>query len=62
MFFFKTRDYEKYREWEVQGVSIEGLIFYNLEEMKNMVKNLRIRRFKIKVQMGKRVVIKPSKL
>ena len=34
MFFFKTRDYEKYREWEVQGVSIEGLIFCKFDEMK----------------------------
>ena len=30
----KTRNYEKYREWEVQGVSIEGLIFCNFDEMK----------------------------
>ena len=34
MFIFKTRDYEKYREWEVQGVSIEGLIFCKFDEMK----------------------------
>ena len=62
MFFFKTRDYEKYREWEVQGVSIEGLIFCKFDEMKTHGQKLKNKRFKIKVQMAKRVVIKPSKL
>ena len=32
-FFLKTRDHEKSRDWEVQGVSIEGLTFCNLDEM-----------------------------
>ena len=31
--FLKTRDHEKSRDWEVQGVSIEGLTFCNLDEM-----------------------------
>ena len=31
--FLKTRDYEKSRDWEVQGVSIEGFTFCNLDEM-----------------------------
>ena len=31
--FLKTRDHEKSRDWEVQGVSIEGLAFCNLDEM-----------------------------
>ena len=32
--FLKTRDHEKSRDWELQGVSIEGLTFCNLDEMK----------------------------
>ena len=31
--FLKTRDHEESRDWEVQGVSIEGLTFCNLDEM-----------------------------
>ena len=31
--FLKTRDHEKSRDWELQGVSIEGLTFCNLDEM-----------------------------
>ena len=31
--FLKTRDHEKCTDWEVQGVSIEGLTFCNLDEM-----------------------------
>ena len=41
--FLKTRDHEKSRDWEVQGVSIEGLTFCNLDVVKKS---------QIKVQMG----------
>ena len=51
--FLKTRDHEKSREWEVQEVSIEELNFAALMRWKHMDK-----KSKIKVQMGKRVVIK----
>ena len=45
--FLKTRDHEKSRDWEVQGVSIEGLTFCNLMRWKHVVK-----KSKIKVQMA----------
>ena len=40
----KKRDYEKIRLWEVQGVSIEGLIFCNLNEMKTHGQQLKNKR------------------
>ena len=60
--FLKTRDYEKYREWEVQGVSIEGLIFCNLDEMKTHGQKLKNKTVQNKGANGEEGVIKPSKL
>ena len=48
----KTRDYEKYREWEVQGVSIEGLIFCNFDEMKTHGQKLKNKRVQNKGTNG----------
>ena len=56
--FLKTRDHEKSRDWKVQGVSIEGLTFCNLDEMethgrKRCVGHLLIWKVQIKLKVPK---------
>ena len=37
----QTRDHAKYKEWEGQETFIEGLTFYNLEEIEAHARNLK---------------------